>query len=124
MKCFHCRFLSEAGQTFALVCGFGALRVFFLLHVMVFPMGEKLYAQVVNLRSLMHSLVGIISTVIAGMGFGKPYSPIMVYTFGFILNSIVSLIMLGMPGLFDWVDKYIPMISCFVLYAEYVCRGR
>lgn len=29
-----------------------------------------------------------------------------------------------MPGLLDWSDKFIPLVSCLVLYAVYFYRGR
>ena len=123
-KCFLFRRISPETERFFLVLCFGFLCFSFVVHLMVLPFGEKLYAQVVDLRSIMHSLVGVVSSLVAGLGFGKPYSPISIYACGFILNLSVSLMILHMPGLYDWVDKCIPMISCFVLYGEYFCRGR
>lgn len=121
---FHYRFFSEGAKRFFLILGFCILCGICFMHLTLFPTGEKLYANVVDLKSLMYSLGGLISAIVAGLGFGKPYSPMVVYMFGFVFNGLILGGILKMYGLFDWFDKFIPLVSCLVLYAEYFYRGR
>lgn len=63
-----------------------------------------------------YTLIGIATSVVSALGFGKPYSPALVTIFGFFVNISVSWFF---PGLLDWLEKSCLLAVVFVLLIEF-----
>jgi hypothetical protein len=50
------------------------------------------------------------------IGFGRPYSPGFVYLVGVLIATIVGNIL---PGLFEWLEKLVLILSMISLITEY-----
>ncbi len=69
----------------------------------------------------LYSLITLISTLVGALGFGKPYSPAIITTIGFVSNNLFAWFV-GLPGMVDWVDKLISLIVVVALLVQYAYR--
>jgi hypothetical protein len=52
------------------------------------------------------------------IGFGRPYSPACVYTLGLFIGGVIGV---SLPGLFQWIEKLVMILSMLSLIIEYFC---
>lgn len=87
-------------------------------HCRRFPKGEDQKKKITDQTAPMYSLIGLISTLVSVVGFGKPNSPFFTMLVGLGV-SVFGPLLMDKPGLFEWLDKSVPIIVIFMLLCEY-----
>ncbi len=71
----------------------------------------------------MYTVLSLCPTLVGLVGFGKPYGPFIAAICGLALY--LSMVVLSLPGLYDWIDKFNAFLAAIGLLCEYwfqVCR--
>jgi hypothetical protein len=105
------------------VFGFGVILTIFYHHLRLFPSGDKLYEKPTDLMGPMYSLVGVASNVVGAVGFGKPYCAACISMFGMLGNPIF-IYFSGLFGLYEWIDKLIPLVAAMAMFIEFFYKRR
>lgn len=85
-------------------------------HISFMPEMKDWNVKLNDTKIPVYTLIGIATSVVSALGFGKPYSPALVTIFGFFVNISVSWFF---PGLLDWLEKSCLLAVVFVLLIEF-----
>ncbi len=66
-------------------------------------------------KMIVYMVIGLGTVLVSSLGFGKPYSPAVISSVGFLVNGLVGWFY---PGLYDWLDKSCLVLVVFTLFFE------
>lgn len=114
--CFYFSAINEAGPKFliTIICIF--VVGVFLFHLTEFQHIPDLKKKSTDFKAPIYGFVGFSITAIGAAGFGKPYSPLIVGFCGLIFMVIIGR---AYPGMFEWLDKLVLILTALTLVIEY-----
>jgi hypothetical protein len=93
----------------------------FYLHISFEPSWEELKIRPTDQKAPIYSTLGLFTSIVGALAFGKPFTPTVIIAVGFVFNPIIAGLF-GLPGMVDWVEKLISFVVYFVILGMYLWR--